>query len=90
MEALNIALKVDGEEAAWGFSNESYYYAATGRGLWRHPDYEMPLSSHFRVGVTFESTVTSREFRFHINNAGRRVRDLIIHPWGACQDCSGR
>lgn len=87
-EGLNLAVKYEGDESAWGFTNDSYYYHHRRRGLWRHPDFELPLATHFRVSITVESSGSAQSFYYHFNNRGPSRRDLTIHSWGACSECA--
>lgn len=88
MEGLNISLKYTGEDSAWGFTNESYYYVRRGRGLWRHPDFEIPLGTHFRVTVRLECVGAEATYYYHLMNTGQGADQLDLHAWHGCSDCS--
>ncbi len=64
-EGVAIIVKYDGDEAAWGFTNESYQHAQENLGLWRHLEYEIPLGTHFRISVTIQTTGWSETWCYH-------------------------
>jgi hypothetical protein len=85
--SLTLAQKYDGEKSAWGFTNESYLWVATGTGLWRNPAFEMPLHSHWEVSIRFETTRRFTPELLHAAVVDQTRHGLIIHRWGGCADC---
>ena len=87
---LNLAQKYDGDDSAWGFTNESYLFFAEERGLWRHPDFELPLHTHWRVSIELETTRRFKPEYFHAHVRDNTRHGLDLHRWGGCGDCQGR
>jgi hypothetical protein len=58
-EGLAIAVRIDGESDAFGWTGESYFHG------WYHPDYRLPKGEYIaRVSLTTGDGVFKKDFRF--------------------------
>jgi len=58
-ESLAIAVRIEGDPNAYGWTGESYKYN------WRHPDYKLPAGEYVaRISLTTGDRVFKQDFRF--------------------------
>jgi hypothetical protein len=71
-EELDVAIRVDQENSAYGWNNDSYFHQD-----WRNPNREL-VQGRYLVEVTIRSTGPKCQKRFRIENDGRPFDSLRL------------